>query len=73
MAYREEENPIETLATRYAGQMGGEYIEELKKTDMATWSEKEWNTFVGCVCTGYVTELIKLRLHAADAMSKVSN
>lgn len=44
-------------ALALAGERGGEYLDALQKTDLATMTEQEWLTFVGCVCGGYVEGL----------------
>ena len=40
-----------------AGQMGGEYLESIGKTDLSLLSQQEWQTFLKCVCLEY--DLIK--------------
>jgi len=40
-----------------AGALAGEYLEHLKKTDLAAFSESEWNTLIETVVTGYVEEM----------------
>lgn len=43
-------------AALYGGKMGGEYLEEIGKTDLATLTVQEWQTFLECVCFGYATK-----------------
>lgn len=44
----------EIKAIMLASGPAGEYIEkEIKKTDMATWSENEWYSFLEVVVTGF--------------------
>lgn len=47
----------ELEAMEHAGAMGGEYLEQLGKTDLAALSFEEWSTFIDAVCTGYVEKL----------------
>lgn len=47
----------EKEALALAGERGGEYLDALQKTDLATMDEQEWRTFVACVCGGYVEGL----------------
>jgi hypothetical protein len=43
----------EKPAILYGGQMGGEYLDSIRKTDLATLNETEWQTFLECVCHNY--------------------
>lgn len=36
-----------------AGNIGGEYLDSLGKTDLAMFSKEEWETFVYCIVKGY--------------------
>jgi hypothetical protein len=36
-----------------AADKGGEYLDSLGKTDLATLSRDEWMTFIECVCTEF--------------------
>lgn len=45
-------------ALMVAGQAGGEYLESIRKTDLATLSEDEWTTFLSCVIGKYQHESI---------------
>jgi hypothetical protein len=49
--------PNERAAVRHAGEMGGEYLESLGRTDLARLSEAEWLAFVEAVVTGYCDRL----------------
>lgn len=55
----------EKAAMVQAGINGGEYLDEIKKTDLAKMSDKEWDTFVEAIVTGYVEEM--QRRNAMDA------
>jgi len=50
-------NEDEVAAMQAAGTLAGEYLEHLKKTDVATFSEGEWNTLIETVVTGYIEEM----------------
>ena len=45
--------PHEIDAMTDAGIKGGDYLEGIGKTDLATLSHEEWMTFVEAVCMGY--------------------
>lgn len=40
----------------YGGRMGGEYLDEIGKTDLATLTKAEWQTFLECVCLNYAVK-----------------
>jgi hypothetical protein len=50
----------EISALLEASQPAGEYIEALGRTDMATWSNDEWMTFLEITVTAYTDALRKL-------------
>ena len=50
----------EKQAMAAGGKLAGEYLDHLKKTDMAELSDDEYATFVECIVSGYVDELQKL-------------
>ena len=45
---------LELQTIEHAGKMGGEYLDEIKKTDLEKLTTKEWNTFIGVVIAAYV-------------------
>lgn len=47
----------ENEAIMYGGQMGGEYLDSIGKTDLATLSADEWAEFLNCVCKNYLEKL----------------
>lgn len=49
--------PYEQAAMEHAGNMAGEYLDSLKKTDLAKLSTEEWATFINVVCTGYIEKI----------------
>jgi hypothetical protein len=49
--------PNERAAILRGGAIGGEYLESIRKTDLARLSEMEWLTFVEAVITGYCEAL----------------
>ena len=52
--------------------MAGEFIDRLGRTDMATWSEVEWQSFIGVICGGYVDSLIARQAEVHAAMARVA-
>ena len=50
----------ELEAIEHAGAMGGEYLDQLGKTDLAAFTPDEWWTFVGAVCGGYTEKLLEV-------------
>jgi hypothetical protein len=63
------EHEIAAMAT--ASDRGGEYIDALRKTDMAQWTAEEWHGFVEAVCGGYVDALVQRQASAMEALSRV--
>ncbi|MEO5375097.1 MAG: DUF6511 domain-containing protein [Alphaproteobacteria bacterium] len=49
--------PNEIAALVHGGRMGGEYLDGLGKTDLATLSLEQWRTFVEAIVTGYCDRL----------------
>ena len=52
--------PNEQAAIRHGGSMGGEYLESIRLTDLASLSEPQWLTFVEAIVTGYCDRLREL-------------
>lgn len=52
--------PNEMQAITVGGQQGGEYLESLGKSDLATLTETEWDRFIDAVVTGYCDHLREL-------------
>lgn len=52
--------PHEDLALDFAGDCAGEYLEELKKTDLAKLTVEEWQGFIKCVALNYTNKRIEL-------------
>ncbi len=50
----------ELEAIEYGGRMGGEYLDEIKKTDVGSLSKKEWDAFIGCVIAGYLHKMAEI-------------
>ena len=44
----------EKKAMETSSERAGEYLEWLKKTDMAEFSPKEWSDFVEVIVSGYI-------------------
>jgi hypothetical protein len=52
--------PNESEAMTVGGQQGGEYLENIGKSDLATLTETEWDCFLDAVVTGYCDHLREL-------------
>ena len=50
----------ELEAMAHAGAMGGEYLDQLGRTDLAVLTLEEWHTFVAAVCGGYTEKLLEV-------------
>lgn len=48
---------FERRALEDGGNAGGEYLDELGKTDLATLDPEEWSRFLGLVMTGYADSM----------------
>lgn len=71
-------NELEVAAMEHAGQMAGHYIEEVGKTDLATFSSDEYMTLISVICKGYINHLayerdLATQTLANDAMRKVNS
>ena len=55
-----DSTPNEMQAMTVGGQQGGEYLESLGKSDLATLTEAEWDRFIDAVVTGYCDHLREL-------------
>lgn len=64
-------NAIELAAMAHASDRAGEFIEALRKTDMAAWTPEEWAQFIEVVCGGYVDSLCAAQAAAVEALAKV--
>lgn len=47
----------EKAAMRVGGIAGGEYLDEIGKSDLASLDDAQWETFIRCVVTGYIEEM----------------
>ena len=47
----------EMQAMTVAGQLGGDYLERIGKSDLATLTETEWDRFLDAIITGYCDQL----------------
>lgn len=50
---RKQLDEYERRALEDGGNAGGEYLDAIGKTDLASLDEHEWRTFLGKVLTGY--------------------
>jgi len=49
--------PYEQAAMEHAGNMAGEYLDALGKTDLAKLTPEEWATLINVTCTGYIEHI----------------
>ena len=63
--------PNEQTAFVHGGDLGGEYLDSIGKTDMALLSREEWLTFVEAVVTGYCDHLRELAARDAEHLRKL--
>jgi hypothetical protein len=49
--------PNERAAMAHGGAVGGEYLDNLGKTDLAQLSLAEWQSFIEAIVTGYCDHL----------------
>ena len=54
-----DKSPEEEFAIENGSNMGGEYIESIKKTDLAEMSREEWLTLCEVIITGYQDQLMR--------------
>ena len=55
-------NDLEACAFDDAGALGGAYLEEIGKAEMAmAMTKDEWNTFIRVVCNGYVSTILDMQ------------
>lgn len=52
--------PNERAAILHGGDMAGEYLDSLGKTDLALFSSEEWQTLLEVIVTGYCDYLREL-------------
>lgn len=64
--------PNERAAMVEGGQLGGEYLESLGKTDLVTLTEAEWAIFVEAVVTGYCDHLRALAARDAQRLDRLA-
>lgn len=53
--------PWENDAILYGGKCGGEYLESINKTDLATLTPDQWLTFLQVVTINYHSKHIELQ------------
>jgi hypothetical protein len=64
-------NEQEVAAMRAAGDIAGQYIDAVGRTDMATWSPEDWRGFIEVICGAYVDALVEQQVAINTAWSKV--
>ena len=62
-------NEPEVAAMRAAGDIAGQYIEAVARTDMATWSATDWHGFIEAICGAYVDSLIEQQIAINTALA----
>ncbi len=50
---------IERLSYFHGGKNGGEYLESIKKFNLAELTEEEWLSFLECICKNYHLKLLE--------------
>lgn len=53
-------DPNEIAAMQHASDMAGDYLDSLPSTDLASFSQDEWQTLIEVVCGAYVEKLNEL-------------
>ena len=66
-------NEQEAAAMRAAGDIAGQFIDAVGRTDMATWSEQDWQGFIEAICGAYVDALIEQQIAINTALAKVQS
>jgi len=64
-------NEQEIAAMRAAGDIAGQYIEAVGRSDMATWSAADWRGFIEAICGAYVDSLVEQQIAITTALHKV--
>ena len=64
-------NDQEMAAMRRAGEIAGEFIEAVGRSDMASWSEEDWRGFIEAICGAYVDCLVEQQVAISQALHKV--
>jgi hypothetical protein len=63
--------PNEKAAFVQGGEMGGEYLDSIAKTDLDGLSREEWLTFVEAVVTGYCDHLRALAARDEEQLRRL--
>lgn len=65
--------PNEIAAIAGGGQLGGEYLESIGKTDLAALTADEWRLFCTAVVGGYVDCLVSLASTDRQRLQAMAN
>ncbi|MFM2090834.1 MAG: hypothetical protein RLZZ127_1323 [Planctomycetota bacterium] len=65
--------PNERDAMGAAGRLGGEYLDSIGKTDLATLTGEQWDTFVEAIVTGYGDRLRELADRDGATLKTMTN
>ena len=63
--------PNEKAAFVHGGELGGEYLDSIGKTDLESLDREEWLTFVEAVVTGYCDHLRALAARDAAFLGRL--
>lgn len=63
--------PNEKAAFVHGGDMGGDYLDSIGKTNLQTLSREEWLTFVEAVVTGYCDHLREVAARDAEHLRRL--
>ena len=64
--------PNEKAAFVRGGEMGGEYLDSIGKTDLEMLNPDEWLTFIEAVVTGYCDSLRALAARDAERLGRMA-
>jgi hypothetical protein len=62
-------NPIEVAAMHRAGDVAGQYIDKIGKTDLLTYTRAEWHDLIVVTCGAYVDAMMQQQIDANIALS----
>ena len=65
--------PNEKSAFVRGGEMGGEYLDSIGKTDLETLKPEEWLTFIEAVVTGYCDQLRELAARDEEHLRRLQS
>ena len=54
-------NETEMWAITHGGNMGGQFLDELRITDFSRMTQGQYQTFIRCIISGYLGEMARLQ------------